>query len=144
LPGRNTLMPHIHRQSHVLSETENFMQILCHSLEVETCQVTMGHQHRYTKAGHSKPGNSSSFAGSPFFFAPLTFHAFVYIPFFTPFFCALCKFVQLFSMRMGTKRQPLVLLPTMRVGTYPEPPKCPLATTLRAQNVASGRQPTRA
>jgi len=138
-------MPHIHRQSHVLSETENFMQILCHSLEVETCQVTMGHQHRYTKAGHSKPGNSSSFALVVLFFLlPLHFMPSFISLFFTPFFCALCKFVQLFSMRMGTKRQPLVLLPTMRLGTFPEPPKCPLATTLRAQNVASGRQPTRA
>lgn len=109
------------------------MQIFCHSLaEVETCQVTMQNQHTPThvlekihKAGHSKPGNSSSFVGSPLvLFSTRTFHAFVYILLF--FFCSVQVCATIFHAHGHKKATTawlqlllLILLPTMSQGKSP-------------------------
>jgi len=87
--------------------------------------VTMGHQHRYTKAGHSKPGNSSSFAGSPFFFASLTFHAFVYIPFFTPFFLCSVQVCATIFHAHGHKKATTSAAANYETGDFPGTPEMP-------------------
>lgn len=146
------------------------MQIFCHSLaEVETCQVTMQNQHTPThvpekihKAGHSKPGNSSSFVGSPLvLFSTRTFHAFVYILLFFFFFCSVQVCATIFHAHGHKKATTawlqlllLILLPTMSQGSpqstqlpFPFLPchaQIPRFPQPLAQNVASGRQPTRA
>lgn len=123
----------------MLSETGNFMQIFCHSLaEVETCQVTMQNQHTPThvpekihKAGHSKPGNSSSFVGSPLvLFSTRTFHAFVYILLFFFLLCAsLCNYFPCAWAQKGNHRMATTTAADSAAnyepGEVPSLPSCP-------------------
>jgi len=115
---------------------------------------------RYTKQDTLSRGTPPPLSAVPWsFFLPVHFMPSFISSFF---FFALCKFVQLFSMRMGTKRQPphgynyccwfccqlwargspqSTQLPFPFLPCHAQIPRFPQPL---AQNVASGRQPTRA